>query len=544
MKNIMKDIALGFLLVGAGWSAGAQEQHSWNPYVNQGIVSPAPLLPVEFNGTGVLSFNVGNTGSDPLPLVLAQEMTLVITLSDGVPDNADPLAALGGTWKDMFNWSYDPAHNTYTGIQNQDIPGSSLGTITIQYKVTNNTPITVSSNGFNVNLQPPSYSNGFNVTDDDQVSSYTYVRARDFGDAPSSYGFAVHDINVFRDPDPESDLYNLYINYMYMGVSVDPETANQPSDMADGDDSNGTDDENGVVFPALVRGTTVTIPVVVTVYDYGSGLLNAWFDWNGNGSFESTEKVTGGTIYGDGSTPYQETVNLSVTVPASAVIGPTFARFRFGGGYSLPTGGGSTTYGEVEDYRIIIGEPTAVTLADFRATSVPGQGALLTWKTLLEVDTLGFHLDRALSADTWVRITPAIIPAQGQAGRSQQYRFDDAKVAATSGVQYRLMEVDVRGQEQVLAVATLTPGLTPLAIERTADGLKLVFEGTPGTSAVIETTANMALGPWVAVDTIVIDAAGRGVLIVDRPAAESAAFYRARVSDRPSQSPESEARTQ
>jgi len=393
MKNIMKDIALGFLLVGAGWSAGAQEQHSWNPYVNQGIVSPAPLLPVEFNGTGVLSFNVGNTGSDPLPLVLAQEMTLVITLSDGVPDNADPLAALGGTWKDMFNWSYDPAHNTYTGIQNQDIPGSSLGTITIQYKVTNNTPITVSSNGFNVNLQPPSYSNGFNVTDDDQVSSYTYVRARDFGDAPSSYGFAVHDINVFRDPDPESDLYNLYINYMYMGVSVDPETANQPSDMADGDDSNGTDDENGVVFPALVRGTTVTIPVVVTVYDYGSGLLNAWFDWNGNGSFESTEKVTGGTIYGDGSTPYQETVNLSVTVPASAVIGPTFARFRFGGGYSLPTGGGSTTYGEVEDYRIIIGEPTAVTLADFRATSVPGQGALLTWKTLLEVDTLGFHLD-------------------------------------------------------------------------------------------------------------------------------------------------------
>lgn len=159
---------------------------SWNPYVTQATVSPAPLLPAEFTGTGVLSFNVGITGSEELPLITNQEMTLVITLSDGEPDNADPLAALGGTWVDKFDWSYEAACTTYRAVQNQALPGSvagtpSLGTITIQYQVRRNTTLAESSNGFNVNLQPPPYSNGSNTTDDDASSSYTYVKATDYG---------------------------------------------------------------------------------------------------------------------------------------------------------------------------------------------------------------------------------------------------------------------------------------------------------------------------------------------------------------------------
>lgn len=90
----MKRIIIASCLVLAAIFANAQ---SWNPYVNQAITDPAPLLPWEFGGTGVLSFNVGNSGSDPLPLVVNQEMGLVITLSSGVPNNTDPLEALGGT---------------------------------------------------------------------------------------------------------------------------------------------------------------------------------------------------------------------------------------------------------------------------------------------------------------------------------------------------------------------------------------------------------------------------------------------------------------
>ena len=55
----MKKLIVLTLFVVSAFGAFAQ---SWNPFVNQGIVSPAPLLPVEFDGTGELSFKVGNTG--------------------------------------------------------------------------------------------------------------------------------------------------------------------------------------------------------------------------------------------------------------------------------------------------------------------------------------------------------------------------------------------------------------------------------------------------------------------------------------------------
>ena len=47
-----------------------------NPFVQNALVEPAPLVPVESDGTGVLSFEVGNSGTDTLFLVADQEMTL------------------------------------------------------------------------------------------------------------------------------------------------------------------------------------------------------------------------------------------------------------------------------------------------------------------------------------------------------------------------------------------------------------------------------------------------------------------------------------
>ena len=149
--------------------------NSWNPFVNQGIVSPAPLLPVEFNGSGVLSFNVGNTGSTPLHLQAGEELRLEITLSNGLPAYANPISALGGAWLGYFNWSYNAIENKYTAIQNQEIPASVYGVITIAYKVTQNTLISQAFNGFIVRLFPPAYTDGFNSQADDMVSSYTYV---------------------------------------------------------------------------------------------------------------------------------------------------------------------------------------------------------------------------------------------------------------------------------------------------------------------------------------------------------------------------------
>ncbi|MBE0639512.1 MAG: DUF11 domain-containing protein, partial [Bacteroidales bacterium] len=360
-------------------SALISNAQSWNPYVNQGIVAPAPLLPAEFNGTGTLSFNVGNTGITPLHLVTNQEMGLVITLSKGVPDNADPIAALGGTWLGYFDWTYNSGLRTYFAIQNQEIPGASQGNITIAYKVAENTSIGTPQNGFNVNVQPPSYTNGFNTTNDDAVSSYTYVRARDYGDAPLTYGAVFHEINLFKNA-----ANTQYLNYMYLGNAVDPEPNYQPSANADADNF-----DDGVNFPTLIVGSTVIIPVTYNFVNVvpGSvfGFLNAWIDWNGNGVFQEDEgeristnqfipAFAGGNISG--------TINLTVNVPLSAITStPTFARFRFGNFLSLASEQPETTWGEVEDYQITILNQADVsvvkTVQTTPATSVVAGGELI-----------------------------------------------------------------------------------------------------------------------------------------------------------------------
>ena len=275
-------LALAALLL---TTLGAQAQGvSYNPYLVQGIISPAPLLPVEFSGTGVAAFDVGNTGSTDMLLVPDQEMKLVITLSKGVPNVSNPsdpvaaLAALGGDAVEWFEWTYDPAITTYRATQKVTIPGStptvpSRRTVTIQYRVTQNsflggTPSV--SNGFNANLQPPPYANP-QPTDDDAVSSYTYVKALDYGDAPISYGDVSHTVDLSKDLANNPATYN---RYFVLGTVVDPEDAYQASSTATGDDDNktgglGLDDENGVTFPTLTKGQPAVIPVVATIVDAG-----------------------------------------------------------------------------------------------------------------------------------------------------------------------------------------------------------------------------------------------------------------------------------
>ena len=57
---------------------------NYNPFVNQGIISPSPLWPIEQGGVGEISFNIGNTGDDVLAVTPGEEIILEIVLSNGV----------------------------------------------------------------------------------------------------------------------------------------------------------------------------------------------------------------------------------------------------------------------------------------------------------------------------------------------------------------------------------------------------------------------------------------------------------------------------
>ncbi|MAE62839.1 MAG: hypothetical protein CMJ18_01085, partial [Phycisphaeraceae bacterium] len=98
-----------------------------------------------------------------------------------------------------------------------------------------------------------------------------------------------------------------------LGELIDGEPDGQPTAAADGDDTDGTDDEDGVRFTTPVEiGNLAEYDVVNSGV---AGLLNAWVDFNGDGDwFDSGEQIARNEpVPGGGAT-----TSLSYTVPAGA----------------------------------------------------------------------------------------------------------------------------------------------------------------------------------------------------------------------------------
>lgn len=158
----------------------------------------------------------------------------------------------------------------------------------------------------------------------------------DFGDAPSGTTLA------------DNGAFHVIAGGLQLGSTVDAEADGRPHGEANGDDQDGSDDEDGVTIPArIARWTTFEVPVDVV----GSGRLDAWIDFNRDGIWDnapgSTERIYSSEVTAG-------TTVVTATAPGSAVIGPTFARFRLSRTDAPlpPTGPGGD--GEVEDYRVLL----------------------------------------------------------------------------------------------------------------------------------------------------------------------------------------------
>jgi hypothetical protein len=180
---------------------------------------------------------------------------------------------------------------------------------------------------------------------DGEVEDYLVVTDNlDFGDAPNTYG------TVLASDGARHVLDGVH----WMGSTVDKEPDGQPNSAASGDDLNN-DDEDGVTFTTLLQPDQTAS---VTVDASAAGALDAWIDFNGNGSFTTSEQIFTMEPLSAGSN------NLNFNVPAGAATGTTYARFRMSvnGGLS-PTGWASD--GEVEDYQVAIEEPPKASIGDY-----------------------------------------------------------------------------------------------------------------------------------------------------------------------------------
>ena len=119
-----------------------------------------------------------------------------------------------------------------------------------------------------------------------------------------------------------------------------------PSVLTNGDDLNGTDDEDGLVsWTELLPGNAATLKVNASNTS-AQTKLNIWFDWNHDSDWnDAGENVAASMTVTNG----ENTINF--TVPASALWGPTYARLRISNDtIAAPTGFAKS--GEVEDYAI------------------------------------------------------------------------------------------------------------------------------------------------------------------------------------------------
>ena len=187
--------------------------------------------------------------------------------------------------------------------------------------------------------------NSLKANREDGTTQFTIVLGNglDYGDAPAPYATL----------EVDNGARHQVVSDFYLGNSIDIDFNGQPSAAADGDDQDGSDDEDGVTGIDAATSTLVGASqhsIIVTASK--AGRLDAWIDFNQDGDWnDAGEQVFTNQALSSGANA------LTFVVPGTAAQGNTFARFRFSSsGGLLPTGFASD--GEVEDYRVkISGNP-------------------------------------------------------------------------------------------------------------------------------------------------------------------------------------------
>ncbi len=177
-----------------------------------------------------------------------------------------------------------------------------------------------------------------------------HVLPTDYGDALDSYGDAGHGV-------PASP--TVYLGLVQPDIETDSQNAANGGTDGTGDDSSGSDDEDGIAsFPKLTDiDNQYALDVVVTNTSGKTANLVGWIDFNGDQSFAADEAATVAVATGTSGS----TVTLSWSIPATIKAGDVYARIRLTTDTSIATGTANTsvatgiaTDGEVEDYPLTI----------------------------------------------------------------------------------------------------------------------------------------------------------------------------------------------
>ena len=299
-------------------------------------------------------------------------------------------------------------------------------------------------------------------------------RPRPIGSACDIGAFESGQIDLGDAPDPtlptllaSAGAYHtvspLSLGALYLGASVDPDADGQPNAIATGDDADGSDDEDGVVFTSgLVAGGMALLDVTASV----AGSLDAWIDFDQDGAWSGAAEQIFTTM---GLSPGVN--RLGFSVPAGALAGDTFARFRLSTAGGLSPEGGAAD-GEVEDYAVSVRAPIGVSIGDLSRVEGDGGG------------TTAFAFPVTVDS-TAIEVTVSVDSADGSATAPADYA---AIVAQTitfpqSGPLSQTVTVQVAAEsmaevDETFALGLSNPSPGAMIVQADATGTILNDDGT------------------------------------------------------------------
>jgi hypothetical protein len=161
---------------------------------------------------------------------------------------------------------------------------------------------------------------------------------RDYGDF-NGFGIASSTVNTLLKLGP---------------LAADAEFGSNPNSTATADDITDVDDEDGLVAQSpLQPGMAGSITVNVSNTTGGNRFLNAWIDWNNNGTLALAERIATGSTHAIANGLTNHNVVINFTVPTDVAIGQVGARLRLNNVSTAPATGFSGS-GEVEDHLVAI----------------------------------------------------------------------------------------------------------------------------------------------------------------------------------------------
>ena len=360
-------------------------------------------------------------------------------------------------------------------------PGES---VTITFEVTINSPLPASVT--QLSAQGTVTHNGgiLNTDDPDTVAANDatitpLAQDFDFGDAPDPTYPTLLANNGARHFIPQGGAT------LYLGATApDAETDGQPNVGATGDGA----DEDGVTLPSSFRaGLSSNVTVNVTG---GGGLLNAWIDWNADGDWSDTgEQIATNLSVSAGANA------LSISAPASAPSGSSFARFRLGTETNLTTTGQAAD-GEVEDYALALASNAPpVAVADTLGASQGTPASAPVVKLLAndsdpDGDALAVTGTSATSTNGGIVFFDVLLgvvnytPAGSFTGEDRfTYTLSDGRGGTAQGTVV------------VTVTSTNAPSQNLASVTPTANGKMVRFYGIPGQNYIVQ-SADAVSGPW------------------------------------------------